>query len=310
MHADPFSARPPLTVAITGSTGLIGTALARRLRQHGHTIRRLVRHTPDPTAGEVYWNPGAGELDSAVLAGVHAVVNLAGEPIAKRWTAARKEAIRTSRVQGTELLARTIASMPKRPGALLSGSAVGYYGDRGSEPLDEHSGAGTDYLAGVTVAWERATAPASEAGVRVALLRTGMVLANEGGALRKLLPLFRIGLGGPIGSGRQWMSWIALDDHVRAIEFILHSGTLAGAVNLVAPNPVTNAEFASVLGRVLARPAFFRVPRFALKLLYGEMADATILAGQRVAPAALMEAGFGFDLPALEQALRAAIGRH
>jgi uncharacterized protein (TIGR01777 family) len=309
MHSDSFSARPPLTVAITGASGLIGSALVTRLRQRGHTVRRLVRRTPDVNAGDVQWDPQRGQLDPAALTGVQAVVHLAGEPIAQRWTAARKEAIRTSRVQGTDLLARTLASMPQPPAALLSGSAIGYYGNRGDEPLDEGSRAGTDFLAGVTQDWERATTPAARAGVRVVLLRTGIVLAKEGGALAKLLLPFRMGMGGPIGNGRQWMSWIALEDHLRAIEFALHSASLRGPVNLVAPNPMTNAEFASVLGRVLARPAFLPVPRFALELLYGEMADATILAGQRVTPAALTGAGFSFALPTLEQALRAELSR-
>jgi hypothetical protein len=309
MHFDSFAARPPLTVAITGASGLIGSALVKRLGQRGHTVRRLVRHTPDVNAGEVQWDPQRGHLDPAALTGVQAVVHLAGEPIAQRWTAARKEAIRASRVRGTDLLARTLASMPQPPAAMLSGSAIGYYGDRGDEPLDEGSRAGTDFLAGVTEDWERATTPAERTGVRVVLLRTGIVLARNGGALAKLLLPFRMGVGGPIGDGRQWMSWIALEDHLRAIEFALHTASLRGPVNLVSPNPVTNAEFASTLGRVLARPAFLPVPRFALELLYGEMADATILAGQRVTPRALTAAGFTFGLPTLEQALRTELGR-
>ena len=279
-----------------------------RLEQNGHTVTRLVRSTAALRAGDIPWNPSRQELDRTRLAGVQAVVHLAGEPIAQRWTAARKEAIRVSRVEGTTLIARTIASMPAPP-ALLSGSAIGYYGDRGDELLDEQSAAGSNFLSRVTEEWEQATAPAAAAGARVVLLRTGVVLAREGGALAKLLPPFRMGLGGPIGNGRQWMSWIALDDHLRAIERALHDVALRGPVNLVSPNPVTNAEFASTLGRVLARPALVPVPRFALELLFGEMADAALLASQRVMPGVLRAAGFSFELPTLEQALRAALGR-
>jgi uncharacterized protein (TIGR01777 family) len=309
MPADHASVGPPLTVAITGASGLIGAALATRLRQRGYIVRRVVRHTPDVNAGDVHWDPRHGQLDPAALRGVHAVVNLAGEPIAQRWTAARKEEIRTSRVRGTDLVARTLASMEQPPAVMLSGSAIGYYGDRGDELLDEGSRAGTDFLAGMSEEWERATTPAAQAGVRVVLLRTGIVLARSGGALAKLLLPFRMGLGGPIGTGRQWMSWIALEDQLRAIELALHADSMRGPVNLVSPEPVRNAEFASVLGRVLARPAFLPIPRFALELLYGEMADATIIAGQRVTPAALTAAGFDFTLPTLEQALRAELRR-
>jgi uncharacterized protein (TIGR01777 family) len=298
----------PLSIAVTGSSGLIGSALVSRLARNGHTVIRLVRRATALDGGEVPWNPARQELDRGRLAGVQAIVHLAGEPIAQRWTAARKEAIRASRVQGTALIARTIASMPAPP-ALLSGSAVGYYGNRGDELLDERSSAGTDFLSRVTEEWEQATAPAAAAGARVVLLRSGVVLAKEGGALAKLLPPFRLGLGGRIGDGRQWMSWIALEDHLRAIERALHDAALRGPVNLVSPNPVTNAEFAATLGRVLARPAIVPVPRIALELLYGEMADAAILASQRVMPGALRASGFAFELPTLEQALRAVLGR-
>ena len=215
-----------------------------------------------------------------------------------------QRAIRESRVRGTELLARAIAAMERTPRVLISGSAVGYYGDRGDELLDERSAAGSDFLANVVIEWERATEAASSAGVRVALVRSGLVLSSRGGALAKLLLPFRLGLGGPIGSGRQWMSWISLHDHLRAIEHVLTSTTLAGPMNFVAPNPVTNAEFATTLGRVLTRPALVPVPSMAVELLYGEMARATILAGQRVMPRVLSAAGFEFTHPTLEQALR------
>ena len=214
------------------------------------------------------------------------------------------KAIRESRVRGTELLARTIAGMERKPRVLLSGSAVGYYGDRGNEIIDEKSAAGSDFLAGVAVEWEHATAAATAAGVRVALLRTGVVLSPRGGALAKLLLPFRLGVGGPIGSGHQWMSWISLHDQVRAIEHVMATESIVGPVNMVAPNPVTNAEFATTLGRVLMRPALVPVPSMAVELLYGEMARATILAGQRVQPRVLAAAGFEFAHSTLEQALR------
>jgi uncharacterized protein (TIGR01777 family) len=310
MHIPNSSVPPPFTVAVTGATGLIGTALVERLRSRGHAVRRLVRETTRADMGEdVPWNPETGELDPAALEGVKAVIHLAGEPIARRWTAARRRAIRESRVKGTELIARTIAAMPEPPTVLLSGSAVGYYGDRGDELLDEGSSAGRDFLAGVAEEWESAAQPASRAGVRVAYLRTGIVLSAKGGALAKLLLPFKLGLGGPIGGGRQWMSWISLEDHLRAIDHALATDGLRGPVNLVAPNPVTNAEFASTLGRVLARPAVLPLPQFALQLVYGDMADATILAGQRAMPRALAATRFEFMHPTLEQALRAAVGR-
>src|SRR5256885_615732 len=289
MRSDAFPAQSPMTVAVTGATGLIGSALTDSLRARGHTVRRLVRSSPQP--GEVLWDPARGALDASALSGVHAVVHLAGEPVAHRWTAKRKRAIRESRVRSTDLLARAVAALPQKPRVFLSASAVGYYGDRGDELLDESAGPGSDFLAGVAREWEGATRPMSDAGVRVVLLRTGIVMSRKGGALAKLLPIFRLGGGGPLGNGRQWMSWIGLDDHVRAMEHALFTESMHGAANLVAPNPVTNAEFATTLGRVLARPALIPVPSFVLELLYGEMARATLLAGQRALPKALSAAG-------------------
>jgi len=297
-------------VAISGATGLIGSALVARLRARNVRVRRLVRTARREAPDDIVWDPMRNVLSPADLEGADAVVHLAGEPLAHRWTAARKRAIRESRVRGTELIARTIAALDRRPRVLLSGSAVGIYGDRGDEPLDEQSALGTDFLAGVAREWESASAPAADAGVRVTLLRTGIVLSPKGGALERLLTPFRLGVGGPIGSGRQWMSWISLDDHVRAMEHALATTGLHGPVNLVSPNPVTNAEFASVLGRVLSRPALVSVPAFALELAYGEMARATILAGQRVLPNALLSAGFHFAHPTLEQALRFELAEH
>ena len=308
MQAESPLSDSPTTVAVSGATGLIGSALVTRLRQRGHAVKRLVRGDRPLAPDDIRWDPLRGQLDAGALEGVQAIVNLAGEPVAKRWTQARRAAIRDSRVRATTLLARTVAAMTPRP-ALISGSAVGYYGDRGDELLDETTTAGRGFLAEVCVDWERATEPAARAGARVVLLRTGVVMARDGGALAKLLPPFRMGVGGPLGSGRQWTSWIALEDELRAIELALHHEALRGAVNLVAPNPVTNGELASVLGRVLARPALLPVPRVALELLYGEMANEAILASQRVMPRALVAAGFTFSYPTLEQALRAILER-
>jgi uncharacterized protein (TIGR01777 family) len=307
MPSDTGRPPSPHTIAITGATGLIGSALVDRLRAGGHVVRRIVRSAPGP--GDVLWDPSHDMLDARALVGVDAIVNLAGEPIAHRWTAERKGALRDSRVRGTALLARAVTALPVKPRVFLSGSAVGYYGDRGDEVLDETAGPGTDFLSRLSADWEGATAPIAEAGVRVVVLRTGIVLSAHGGALAKLLPIFRLGGGGPLGSGQQWMSWITLDDHVRAMDHALFTDAMRGAVNLTAPAPVRNADFATTLGRVLGRPALLAVPAFALELLYGEMARATLLAGQRVMPAALTSAGFQFEEPTLEGALRRILNR-
>jgi uncharacterized protein (TIGR01777 family) len=255
-------------------------------------------------ADDVVWDPASGALSPDALAGADAIVHLAGEPIAHRWTDERKRAIRESRVRATEQLAQAVRALDTRPRVFLSGSAVGYYGDRGDTALDESSGPGSDFLARVCVEWEGAAAPIAELGVRLVLLRTGIVLSPKGGALERLLPIFRLGGGGRLGSGRQWMSWISLHDHVRAMEHALFTESVRGPANLVAPNPVTNAHFTATLGRVLARPALVPVPSFALELLYGEMARATLLAGQRALPTALLAAGFEFAEPTLEGAVR------
>ena len=303
MPTDPASSTTSF-VAISGATGLIGSALAARLRARSVRVRRLVRTAHPQSPDDIVWDPMRGVLSPNDLEGADAVVHLAGEPLAHRWTDARKRAIRESRVRGTELVARTIAALDRRPRVLLSGSAIGIYGDRGDEPVDEESALGSDFLAGVTREWEAASVAAADAGVRVVLLRSGIVLSPKGGALERLLLPFRLGVGGPIGNGRQWMSWISLDDHVRAMEHALATTGLHGPVNLVSPNPVTNAEFAATLGRVLSRPALVPAPAFALELVYGEMARATILAGQRVLPKVLLRTGFQFAHPTLEQALR------
>jgi uncharacterized protein len=304
MPTDPASSTTSSFVAISGATGLIGSALAARLRARSVRVRRLVRTAHPQSPDDIVWDPMRGVLSPDDLEGADAVVHLAGEPLAHRWTDARRRAIRESRVRGTELVARTIAALDRRPRVLLSGSAIGIYGDRGDEPVDEESALGSDFLAGVTREWEAASVAAADAGVRVVLLRSGIVLSPKGGALERLLLPFRLGVGGPIGNGRQWMSWIALDDHVRAMEHALVTTGMHGPVNLVSPNPVTNAEFAATLGRVLSRPALVPAPAFALELVYGEMARATILTGQRVLPKVLLRTGFQFAHPTLEQALR------
>lgn len=292
-------------IAITGSSGLIGSALVRALEARGdavlHVVRRDVR-----AANEISWNPRDGAIEAAKLNGVDAIVNLAGENLAQRWSESAKRRIYDSRVKGTALLARTIAALEHKPAVLLSGSAVGIYGDRGDELLDESSTTGDGFLADVCRAWEAATNVASDAGIHVVHLRTGLVLAGRGGLLQKMLMPFRFGIGGKLGSGRQWMSWIALEDHVGAMLFLLDAA-LSGPVNLTAPNPVTNSEFTKVLAHVLGRPSFFTVPRAALKLALGEMAEETALVSQRVMPKRLLEAGVAFQQPSLEGALRSVL---
>lgn len=302
--ASPHLAGP---VAVTGASGLLGSALVRRLRTERIEVLRLVRTPPDPSAGEIGWDPDRGTVDGAALEGVAAVVHLAGENVGKRWTSRRKERIRSSRIGGTAALAKTLASLARPPEALVSASAVGYYGDRGDERLDESSAPGTDFLGRMGVEWEAAADPARQAGIRVVNPRFGVVLSRHGGALARLLPFFRLGVGGRLGSGKQWMSWVSLADAVDAIRFALVERALRGPVNVMAPRPVTNAEFTRVAGRVLGRPTLLPVPAAALRLVYGEMADATLLASQRALPGKLRDAGFEFRHPSIEEALRAAI---
>lgn len=302
-------ARVPVTrraAAIAGATGLIGSALADSLRRDGWRVVRLTRRAV--AADDVAWDPANGRIDAARLAGVDVVVNLAGESIDQRWTAERKRRIRDSRVRGTTLLAREIAALTPRPRVLINASAVGYYGDRGDELLDERSAPGSDFLARVCVEWEGATAPASAAGIRVVCTRTGLVLAAHGGALDRMLLPFRLGLGGRVGSGQQWMSWISLDDQVRAIRFAIDRDELSGPLDLTSPTPVRNEEFTRVLGEVLGRPTLLTVPAFAFELMFGEMGRALLLGGQRALPSRLLAAGFSFAHPSLTEALRAVLG--
>ena len=298
------------TIAITGATGLIGSALARSLRADGHTVRPLVRRpTDDP--GAIRWDPAAGTIDAEALVGVDAVVHLAGAGIGdKRWSPARKREILESRTRGTALIARTMAEMATPPTTFVSGSAIGFYGTRGDEVLTEDSAPGDDFVAGVVLAWEDAARPAVEAGIRTVFVRTALVLAPDGGILSRLALPFRFFVGGRLGSGRQWMSWITLDDEVAAIRFVLDRDDLSGPVNLAAPQPVTNAEMATAIGAALHRPSAIPVPAFAPRLALGrEMADSLLFASQRVQPTVLTEAGFAFTHPDLSGALAAVLGR-
>ena len=293
-----------MKILVTGSTGLVGSALIPALKSSGHQIVRLVRSKPKD-ASEVYWNPEQGTINAVELEGLDAVVHLAGENLAAgRWTDEKKQRIRESRVKGTRLLSETLAQLNEKPAVLVSASAVGFYGNRGDEILTEQSASGSDFLAEVCREWELATQAAAQAGIRVVNLRFGVIFSGEGGALKKMLTPFRLGVGGKLGSGRQYLSWIAIDDVVGAIEHALTNDSLRGAVNAVAPQAVTNREFTKTLGRVLSRPTILPVPAFAARLAFGEMADATLLSSQRVEPERLNEAGYTFKYPTLEAALR------
>jgi uncharacterized protein (TIGR01777 family) len=295
-----------MRIVIGGSSGFIGTALVDRLRAAGHDVVRLVRREPDGP-GEIAWRPNEAPLDPATVDGADAAINLAGVGVGdQRWDDAYKALIRSSRVNATGALAEAIAAAPRPPRVLLNSSAVGFYGDTGDREVDEWAPAGPGYFPEVCQAWEAATGPAESAGIRVAHLRTGLVL-GPGGLLGQLLPLFRFGLGARLGDGRQWMPWISLADTLAAIEFLL-TADVTGAVNLTGPAPVTNAEFTRTLGRVLHRPAVLAVPGFVLRLVRGEF-GAEALASQRVLPAVLAEAGFTFEHPDIEAALRWSVHR-
>ena len=293
-----------MKIIISGASGLIGKPLVEQLQQHGHDVVRLVRRAA--STGEIMWDPKAGVLSPSALEGADAVIHLSGAGIGdKRWTSSYKREILESRTITTSLIANTIANMNRKPSVFLSGSAIGIYGPRGDEQLNEVSTDGTSFLADVCKQWEDAAKPAIDAGIRTVLLRTGIVLTTKGGALKKQLPLFQLGLGGKFGNGKQWQSWISIDDEIGAIEHLL-TANVSGAVNLTAPNPVTNAEFTSTLARVVKRPAILPIPPFAPKALLGaELADALLFTGQRVIPAALNASGYQFVHPTLEVALRA-----
>jgi uncharacterized protein len=299
-----------LHVAVTGASGLIGSVVTRQLEGEGHRVTRLVRH--QARSGEIFWDPAAGSLDPRSLEGTDAVIHLAGENVGARWTAARKARIRSSRVASTRLLSETLAGLQRPPQVMISASAVGIYGDRGEEVLTENSPPGDpahDFLVSVTEQWEQAAAPAKAEGIRVVHPRFGIVLSPHGGALRKMLLPFRLGLGGRLGSGRQWMSWISIDDAVDVLRHLLLDERLEGPVNVTSPEPRTNSEFTGILARVLSRPALFPVPEAALRLALGEMAEGTILSSARVIPSRLLEAGFRFGQPDLASALQQVLGK-
>lgn len=293
-----------MDIAITGSTGLIGSALSASLRADGHRVVPVVRRPG--VADSIQWDPVQGSIDGSGFEGLDAVVHLAGEGIARRpWSSAQRARIRDSREQGTGLLSTALARLDRPPATLISGSAIGFYGERGSDVVTEADHPGTDFLADVCVAWEGATAPAEEAGIRVAHLRTGIVLDATGGALAKQLLPFKLGLGAKAGRGTQWMSWITLPDEVRAIRFALDTAALRGPVNLTAPGPVTNAAFTDAVGRALHRPTFLTIPRVARRAPFGigPLIESLLFTSARVRPAALEAAGFTFQQPDLSTAL-------
>ncbi|WP_236240441.1 TIGR01777 family oxidoreductase [Streptomyces sp. CC228A] len=296
---------PVRRVAVTGSHGLIGAALVRSLRADGHEVVRLVRRPPR-TAHEVEWDPKRQYVDAAGLAGCDAVVHLAGAGVGdRRWTEAYKREIRDSRVLGTAAIAGAVASLDVPPEVLVCGTALGYYGDTGARAVDESAPAGDGFLPSVCVEWEEAAAAAEEAGIRVAYARTGLVVAREGGAWGRLFPVFRAGLGGRLGDGRQYWSFIALHDEVAALRHIIDTPALSGPVNLTAPEPVTNREVTAAMGSVLRRPTPFPVPAPVLRLVLGDFAD-DVVGSQRVLPARLLESGFRFAFPTVDAAIRAA----
>ncbi|MCX4909311.1 TIGR01777 family oxidoreductase [Streptomyces sp. NBC_00878] len=291
-------------IAVAGASGLIGSALVRSLTADGHEVVRLVRRTPR-AKDEVEWDPERQYVDAAGLVGCDAVVNLAGAGIGdRRWTDAYKRKIRDSRVLGTATLAEAVASLDRPPRVFLNGSAMGIYGDTGERAVDESAPPAGGFLPSVCVEWEEAAAPAQEAGVRTVLARTGLVVAAKGGAWGRLFPLFKAGLGGRMGNGRQYWSYIALHDHVAALRYLLDSESLSGPFNLTAPEPLTNREITAAMGRVLHRPTLFAVPAPVLKLVLGEMAQ-EVLGSQRVRPVRLLESGFTFAFPGIEEAIRA-----
>ena len=299
---------PPMRIAVTGASGLVGRAVCEALKADGHRVVRLVRRAGE-AADEARWTPATGEVDAAALGAVDAVVHLAGENVAGgRWTDARKQRIHESRGPATARLCETLAALPEPPKVLVSASATGIYGDRGEELLDETSGPAeaSDFLTRVALEWEAATRPLEDAGARVVHLRIGIVLDRAGGALAKMLPPFRLGLGGRLGDGKHWMSWITLHDLVRAISWALEDDSLRGPVLAVSPSPVTNADFTRALGAALRRPTIFPVPGFALRLLFGEFAG-VLLGSQRARPQRLLDAGFRFEHAELDAALRAAL---
>lgn len=292
--------------AITGASGMLGTALTHRLRGHEHDVVPVSR---SPGEEGIYWQPSEGEIQAEALEGFDAVIHLAGENIFGRWSEAKKRRIRESREKGTRLLAETLADLEDPPRVLLSASGVDYYGARGDEWVDESAPAGSTFLAEVCQVWEQGTEPAREAGIRTVHMRTGVVLTKEGGALEQMLTPFKLGVGGRIGTGEQFMSWIGLEDYQRAVEFLAFETEIDGPVNLCSPNPVRNRELTEILGDVLNRPTVLPVPGFALRMVFGEMADDVLLTGTRVEPKRLKEAGFEWEDPEVRDVLEAELRR-
>jgi uncharacterized protein len=297
-----------MRILISGASGLVGTAATNALRADRHTVAHFVRPGGDFAPGDVRWDPGAGAVEIGGMEGADAMIHLCGASIGQgRWTRERKNILRTSRVESTRLLVDTIAKLRQKPRLLLAASAIGYYGNRGEEPLTESSSNGSDFLANLTRDWEAESLRAESLGVRTVLLRFGVILSTLGGALPRMLVPFRVGIGGRVGSGKQWMSWVALRDVIGIIRAGLVDGRLTGPLNVVAPNPVRNAEFTRVLARALNRPAVFPAPAFMLRLALGEMADQLLLTSQRVEPQKLLEFGFRFEFPALQPALESVL---
>ncbi len=295
-----------MLIAVTGASGLIGSALVPHLRAAGHEVLRLVRR-PTAAPDEVFWDPASGTVDLAALAGVEGVVHLAGAGVGDhRWTDDYKRTILDSRIDGTHAIVRAVCALDPKPSVLVSASAIGYYGDTGDRAVDESAPAGTGFLPDVVRAWEAAAEPAAAAGIRVVHPRSGLVVAGDGGAWARMWPLFRLGLGGRMGSGRQYWSWISLRDELDALAHLLLTDSLTGPVNLTGPTPVINAEVAAAMGRVLHRPALLPVPAFALQAVLGEFSS-EVLGSARVLPTALLESGFAFADPTIESALRAAL---
>ena len=296
-----------MKILITGATGLIGKALQKSLRTKGHELLLASRKPPNDDS-YVQWDVESGFAEPEKLEGIDAVIHLAGENIsALRWTDEKKKAIRDSRVLGTRNIVDTISDLKQRPKVLIAASAIGFYGDRGDEELTETSKSGKNFLAEVSREWETEARRAEDSGVRTVLLRTGIVLSKDGGALGTMLTPFKFGLGGVIGDGKQWMSWISLDDHIEAINFALENESIRGAVNAVSPNPVTNQEFTKIMGEVLYRPTFIPVPEFAVHLAFGEMGEALLLDSMKVIPKRLEDAGFKFKFPELKKAIENAV---
>ncbi len=298
-----------MQIAISGSTGLVGRALVSHLEDAGHEITRLVRPGTPESADGIPWDPATGELDAGRLEGYDTVVHLAGEPIDQRWTKTTKQRILDSRVQGTELIATTLAKLDDPPDVLVSASAVGYYGDRGDTWLEEDAGPGDLFISEVCQRWEAAARPAAENGVRVVNLRTGIVLSDEGGALARMLPFFKAGLGGHLGSGDQYVPWITREDMVRTIEHLIDTDDVEGPVNVCTPEPATNKALTKALGKAIGRPTILWVPSFGVRLMYGQMGEELLLASDRTRPAKLEESGYTWEHTDLEDALSRVLGR-